>query len=144
MWYLVTAALLAPICYKSLQVQSILETILPRILVTIDGVSIVIGFIDHVQVVTTNECNTVADFHTANHSTLDLLSLLLLIFVTALNNGYTFTVFSLSVSWQWISLELPHTGDILSRDSFVGVCRCVRQLRDRTVLSQYLHTPRTV
>jgi hypothetical protein len=33
-------------------------------------------FIDNSQVVTTNNCNTVADFHTKNHSTLSLLSLL--------------------------------------------------------------------
>jgi hypothetical protein len=59
-------------------------------------------FIDRSQVVTTNKYNTVNDFHTTKHSTLDLLSLLSLVFVTALNNGYSFTVFSLSVSWQRI------------------------------------------
>jgi hypothetical protein len=37
-------------------------------------------FIDHLQVVTTNNYNTVADFHTTNDSTLNLLSLLSLVF----------------------------------------------------------------
>jgi hypothetical protein len=36
-------------------------------------------FIDHAQVVTTNNYNTIADFHTTNHSTLSLLSLLSLV-----------------------------------------------------------------
>jgi hypothetical protein len=31
-------------------------------------------FIDHLQVVTTNNYNTIADFHTTNHSTLSLES----------------------------------------------------------------------
>jgi hypothetical protein len=63
---------------------------------------LVIGFIDPVQVVTTNKYNTVADFHTTNHSTVNLLGLLSLVFIAALNNGYSSAVFSLSVSWQWI------------------------------------------
>jgi hypothetical protein len=54
-------------------------------------------FIDHSQVVTTNKYNTITDVHTTKHSTLEL-SLLSLVFVTALNNGYSFTMFSLSVS----------------------------------------------
>jgi hypothetical protein len=36
-------------------------------------------FIDYLQVVTTNNYNTIADFHTTNHSTLSLLSMLSLI-----------------------------------------------------------------
>jgi hypothetical protein len=36
-------------------------------------------FIDHLQVVSTNKYNTVADFHTTNHSTLSLLSMLSLV-----------------------------------------------------------------
>jgi hypothetical protein len=75
------------------------STVLSRILVT---TGLVIGFIDHSQVVTSNTYNTVTDFHTTKHSTLEFSSLLLLVFVTALNNGYSFTVFSLSVSWQRI------------------------------------------
>jgi hypothetical protein len=35
----------------------------------------VIGFIDHFQVVTTNNYYTIADFHTTNHSTLSFLSI---------------------------------------------------------------------
>jgi hypothetical protein len=66
------------------------------------GFGLVIGFTDHVQVITTNNYNTVADFHTTNHSTLNLLSLLALVFVATLNNGYSSAMFSLSVSWQWI------------------------------------------
>jgi uncharacterized protein YceK len=45
---------------------------------------------------------TLSDWSTTNHSTLDLLSPLSLVFVTALNNGCSFTVLSLSVSWQLI------------------------------------------
>jgi hypothetical protein len=34
------------------------------------GFGLVIGFINHLQVVTTNKYNTVTDFHTTDHSTL--------------------------------------------------------------------------
>jgi hypothetical protein len=78
-----------------------MQRILSLILVTVEGFGLVIWFIDHIQVVTTNKYNTVAVFHTTHHSTLEL-SLLSLVFVTALSNDYTFTVFSLSVSWQRI------------------------------------------
>jgi hypothetical protein len=40
---------------------------------------LVIEFIDHSQVVTTTKYNTLADFHTTNHSTLNLLSVLTLV-----------------------------------------------------------------
>jgi hypothetical protein len=36
-------------------------------------------FIDHLQVVITNNYDTIADFHTTNHSTPSLLSLLSLV-----------------------------------------------------------------
>jgi hypothetical protein len=38
------------------------------------------NLIDHLQVVSTNNFNTIAEFHTTNHSTLSLLSLLSLNF----------------------------------------------------------------
>jgi hypothetical protein len=41
---------------------------------------LVIGFIDHLQVIATNNYYTTADFHTTNHSTLSLLSPLPLVF----------------------------------------------------------------
>jgi hypothetical protein len=44
------------------------------------GFGFVNRFIDHLQVVTTNNYNTIADFHTTNYSTLSLLSLLSLVF----------------------------------------------------------------
>jgi hypothetical protein len=66
------------------------------------GSGLVIGFTDPLLLETTNQCNTLTRVHTTNHSTLDLLSALSLVFVTALNNGYSFTMFSPSVSWQWI------------------------------------------
>jgi hypothetical protein len=44
--------------------------ILSRFSVTIDGVRLAIGFINHLQIVTTAKCSTVTDFHTTNHSTL--------------------------------------------------------------------------
>jgi hypothetical protein len=40
-------------------------------------------FIDHSQVVTTNNYYTVADIHTTNHSTLSLLSLFPLVFTNS-------------------------------------------------------------
>jgi hypothetical protein len=43
-------------------------------------IGLVSRFIDHLQVMTTNNCNTIADFHTTNHSTLSLLNLLSLVF----------------------------------------------------------------
>jgi hypothetical protein len=52
--------------------RSILK--LSRVLVTKTGFGLVIGFIDHLQDVTTNNYYTIADFHTTNHSTLSVLS----------------------------------------------------------------------
>jgi hypothetical protein len=62
-------------------------------------------YIEHSQVVTTNKYNTITDFHTTKHSTPELLSELTLLFVTALNNGYSFTMFSSSVSCQRILIH---------------------------------------
>jgi hypothetical protein len=62
-----------------------------------------IGFIDHSQVVTTNNYNTIADFHTTAHKIKSSISALASRYwATGINNGYCFTVFSLSVSWQRI------------------------------------------
>jgi hypothetical protein len=56
-------------------------------------------FIDHLQVVTTNNYNTIADFHNRNHFTLSPLSLLSFVYlVTALHNGYSSAVFLLDIS----------------------------------------------
>jgi hypothetical protein len=52
---------------------------LSRILVTTDGVRLVNIFIDHLQVVTTNSYQTIADVHTTHHSTLSIFSLLSLV-----------------------------------------------------------------
>jgi hypothetical protein len=41
----------------------------------LDRSATVTGFIDRLQVVTTNNHNTIADLHTTNHITLSLLSL---------------------------------------------------------------------
>jgi hypothetical protein len=49
-------------------------------LVTLDGVWIDDQIYYHLHVVTTNNYNTLADFHTTNHSTLSLLNLLSLVF----------------------------------------------------------------
>jgi hypothetical protein len=75
---------------------------LSRVGVTTDGFELVKRFIGHLQVVTANNYYITADLHTTNHSTLDILSLLPLVFVTALNNGYSSTMFLLSVSCQRI------------------------------------------
>jgi hypothetical protein len=62
---------------------------------------LVISFIGHLLLEATNLYNTLTYF-TTSYSTLDLLSLLSLVFATAVNNVYSFTLFSLSVSWQRI------------------------------------------
>jgi hypothetical protein len=46
------------------------RSILSRVTATKDGDRIVIGFINHLQVVTATNYNTVTDFHTTKHSTL--------------------------------------------------------------------------
>jgi hypothetical protein len=58
-------------------------------------------FIDHLQVVTTNNYYTISDFHSINHSTLSLFNLHSRVF-TALHNGYASAVASLYVLWEWI------------------------------------------
>jgi hypothetical protein len=65
------------------------------------GFELVNRFIDHLQVETTNNYYTIADFHATDHSTLKssqspFTSLYL---VTAVHNGYFCTIFSLDVSW---------------------------------------------
>jgi hypothetical protein len=71
-----------------------------RVLVTIDGVWLVNIFIDHLQVVTTNNYNTIADFNTTNHFTLSSQSTFTSFYlVAALRSGYSSAVFSLNVSW---------------------------------------------
>jgi hypothetical protein len=44
------------------------------------GFGLVNRFIVHLQVVTTNNCNNIVYFQNTNHSTLELLSLLSLVF----------------------------------------------------------------
>jgi hypothetical protein len=44
--------------------------ILSRVLVSINGVGLVIGLIDCLQVATTSNYNIIADFHATNHSLL--------------------------------------------------------------------------
>jgi hypothetical protein len=55
--------------------------------VSITGFGLVIGFIDHVQVVAANKNKTLADFHNTNHFTINVL-ILSLVFVAVLNNGF--------------------------------------------------------
>jgi hypothetical protein len=51
----------------------------------------------HLQVINTNNCNTVADLHTTNHLTLSSHSTFTSLYlVTALHNGYFSAVFSLT------------------------------------------------
>jgi hypothetical protein len=63
------------------------------------GFGMVNRFIDHLQVITTNNYNTIADSHTKSPESA-FTSLYLL---TALNNDYSSAVFSLDVSWWQIS-----------------------------------------
>jgi hypothetical protein len=55
----------------------------------------VTGFIDHLQVITTSNYNTIADFHTKSSQSAFTGHY----FVTALNNGYSSVVFSPDISW---------------------------------------------
>jgi hypothetical protein len=73
-------------------------------------------FTDHLQVITTNNYYTIADFHTTNHSTLSVLSLIStsLYLVSALHNGYSFAVFSLDVSWYYYFIIIIISGVRLS------------------------------
>jgi hypothetical protein len=71
--------------------------ILSPVLVTATGFGLVIGFINHSQIVTTINYNIVPDFYTTKHSTL--------IFSVYLHSS------SLSVSWRWIS-TWTHTSNI--------------------------------
>jgi hypothetical protein len=78
-----------------------------RVLVTIDGVWIIKIFIDHLQIVTTNNYYTIADFHTKSSQS----AFTSLYLVTALHNGYSSAMSSLDVSWWRILameiLQLP-------------------------------------
>jgi hypothetical protein len=64
------------------------------------GYGFVNKFIDHLQFITTNIYNTIADFHTTNHSTLSSQSAFTSrCLVTVLNDSYFFVLFSLDFSW---------------------------------------------
>jgi hypothetical protein len=58
------------------------------------GFELVNRFSNHLQVTITDNYNTIADFHTTNHYTLSLLSLVSLVF-TVLHNGYSSAMFSI-------------------------------------------------
>jgi hypothetical protein len=77
---------------------------LSRVLVIIDGVRLVIGFIDHSQVVTTTKYNTLVDSHITNHSTLNLLGVLSVVFTVR----FLSTDLSQSSLQLQISLQLQH------------------------------------
>jgi hypothetical protein len=59
------------------------------------GLGLVNSFIDYLPVVTTNNYNTIADFHTTNDSKLSFLrsTFTSLYVATALHNDYSSTVF---------------------------------------------------
>jgi hypothetical protein len=80
--------------------------------VTIDGVRISNSFIDHSQVVTTNKYNALADCHATNHSILDRLSVLPLVFVAALNNVFTSRFLATDVNAVTRSLTKLHAPNI--------------------------------
>jgi hypothetical protein len=76
------------------------------------GFGLVNILIDHLQIVTTNNYNTIADFHITNYSTLSSQSAFTSRYlVKTLNDGYSSAVFSIDVSWQRIwtmnILQLP-------------------------------------
>jgi hypothetical protein len=73
------------------------QIILSRVLVTIDGVRIG-NWIYRSQVITTTEYNTLADSHTTNHSTLNLFSVLSLVFtVTVTTTHVEYSTHTLSL-----------------------------------------------
>jgi hypothetical protein len=99
------------------------------------GFGLVIGFIDHSQVVTTTKYNTLANSHTTNHFTLNILSALSLAFtvrflLTDLSQSHhnfkyhynysTCTVFNSCIKASWHSLIpflfSPSTANSLSSD----------------------------
>jgi hypothetical protein len=101
---------------------------LSRVLVIIDGIRLVTGFIDHSQFVATTKYNTLADSHTRNHSTLNHLSVLSLVFAvyflaTDFSQFYrsfkykcnysTCTVFNSHTKSSWHSL-IPSAADSLN------------------------------
>jgi hypothetical protein len=57
------------------------------------------GFIDHLQVVTPNNYDTLANFHTTNHSEFSQSLSTSLYLVTALHNDYSSAVPSLGIFW---------------------------------------------
>jgi hypothetical protein len=67
------------------------------------------GFIDHLQVVATNNYNTITDFHIKSSQS----NFASLCSVTALHNGYSSAMSSLDVSWlrilavEILQLQLP-------------------------------------
>jgi hypothetical protein len=65
------------------------------------GLDWFIGFINTLQVITTNNCNSILDFNTTNYSTLKSPHSVStrLHLVTALHKGYSSAVSSLDVSW---------------------------------------------
>jgi hypothetical protein len=99
-------------------------SILSRVLVTIGGFGMVIGFIDHSQVVTRTKYNTLADSHITNHATLNLLSVLSLVFTvrflaTDLSQSHSNfntlsllgTVYHLRLPTPWIPICGPLSSD---------------------------------
>jgi hypothetical protein len=53
-------------------IQGVLSTIcmtLSRDTITIDGFGLVIGFVDHLQIVTKSNCNTIVNSHTLKFTT---------------------------------------------------------------------------
>jgi hypothetical protein len=94
------------------------------------GIGLVIGFIDRSQAVTTTKYNTLANSHTTNHSTLNLLKVLSLALTTRFlatdlpqsnrnfkhhYNNSTRTVFNLHINSSWHSL-IPSTADSMNSD----------------------------
>jgi hypothetical protein len=64
------------------------------------GFELVNGFIDHLQYVTTNNYNIIADFHNTNHSTVSSQPTFPSLYVaTAPHNGYSSAMSSLDISW---------------------------------------------
>jgi DMSO reductase anchor subunit len=62
------------------EIATDLKKIVSHVLGTIDGLWLVIGFIDHLHVVTVNNHYTITDFYITNHLTPSLLHLLPLVF----------------------------------------------------------------
>jgi hypothetical protein len=115
----------------------------------LDGFKLVNRFIHHLQVVTTNNCNSTAGFHITNHFTLFSQSTLTgLYLVKTLSNGCSSAVFPIKVpgneSSAFIAPWLTHTTVLRSLSELNRFGRVVASERThRELFYRWVTSPRT-